>query len=429
MVRDALEVRLFLELLELKITRSLVAWCLYDFANSVYASVIAATIWAAYFVEAVVGNADGTGDLWWGRAISLSMFAVAVTSPWMGALADGRSQRRRLFTLYTLVSVLGTAGMAWARPGDLLWGFAATVLGTIGFEGAMVFYNAYLPELAPPESRGRLSGWGFAVGYAGSAVGLAAVYPLVAAERYAATFGMAALLFLLFALPALLWLPPETLVSSPVSFVQSLKNTHATFREIFAYRPLRWFLLGYLLYIDGVNTVIYFSSIFARKTLGFAMTDLIVLYLVVQVAALAGAVAWAGPTDRLGSRRVILLLLGQWALVVLGAYFVQERWEFYVVAILAGTGLGAIQAASRTHLAQVLPRGHEARYFGFFTLCGKAASIIGPLLFGIVSKASGGNQRLATLSILILLVAGFLCVIRTPAVGERGHVDARPHSG
>jgi len=412
----------------LNVTRGRVAWCLYDFANSVYASVIAATIWGAYFVEAVVGNEDGSGDLWWGRAISLSMFVVALTSPWLGALADGRTSRRKLFTVFTLASVLGTFGMAWAGPGDLLWAFGVTVLGTIGFEGAMVFYNAYLPELARPSERGRLSGWGFAVGYAGSAVGLLAVYPLVSAQRYSATFALAAAMFLVFALPALLWLPRETPHAHRATMRESFKSTYATFREIFAQPSLRWFLLGYLLYIDGVNTTIYFSSIFARTTLGFAMADLIVLYLVVQVAALVGSLLWAGPTDRMGPHRVILVLLGQWVLVVLGAYFVQAAWQFYIVAIVAGSGLGAIQSASRTYLALCLPHGHEARYFGFFSFCGKAASIFGPLLFGMVSKATGGNQRVASLSILLLLLAGLAFVVRARPVMARD-IDASPQAG
>ena len=407
----------------------MVAWCLYDFANSIYAAVIAATIWAAYFVEAIVGNADGTGDLWWGRAISFSMFVVAFTSPWLGSLADGRSQRRRLFTLYTLAAVLGTFGMALTRPGEIFWGFAVTVIATIGFEGAVVFYNAYLPELAPPERRGRLSGWGFAVGYAGSALGLLAVMPLVKAERFALSFGVVAAGFLLFALPALLWLPPESRVRMPVSFWQSLKNTQATFREIMAVPSLRWFMLAYFLYIDGVNTVIYFSSIFARKTLGFAMSELVLLYLAVQVAALVGALLWAGPTDRWGPRRVILVLLAQWSLVVLGAFLVQERTHFYVICIVAGLGLGSIQSASRTHLAQSLPRGYEARYFGFFALCGKSASIIGPLLFGAVSAATGGNQRWAVLSILGLIFAGLVFMLLTREVRPGPRVDAPVASG
>ena len=412
----------------MNITRGRAAWCLYDFANSVYASVIAATIWGAYFVEAVVGNKDGSGDLWWGRAISLSMLVVAVTSPWLGALADGRGSRRKLFTVFTLGSILGTFGMAWAGPGDLLWAFSVTVLGTIGFEGAMVFYNAYLPELAPPAERGRLSGWGFAIGYAGSAMGLLAVYPLVKSEQYSATFAVAAAMFLLFALPALIWLPRESAQSVRVSLRESLRSTQATFREIFAQPSLRWFLLGYLLYIDGVNTTIYFSAIFARTTLGFAMPDLIVLYLVVQIAALVGSVMWAGPTDRMGPHKVILLLLGQWALVILGACVVEETWQFYLVAVLAGTGLGAIQSASRTYLALSLPQGHEARYFGFFNFCGKAASVVGPLLFGIVSKATGGNQRLALLSVMFLLLSGLALVRNARPILARD-VDASPQAG
>lgn len=413
----------------MKLTRGRVAWCLYDFANSVYASVIAATIWGAYFVDAIVGNQDGSGDLWWGRALSLSMLVVAVTSPWLGAVADGRNARRKLFTLFTVGSVLATYGMAWAGPGDLAWAFFVTVVGTIGFEGAAVFYNAYLPELASPAERGRLSGWGFAVGYAGSAVGLLAVYPLVSRGNYSATFAMAATLFLGFALPALLWLPqPDPTTRKALSIRESLAETNATFREIWARPSLRWFLLGYLLYIDGVNTTIYFSSIFARTTLGFAMSELILLYLVVQISALVGSLLWAGPTDRLGPRRVVLLLLGQWSLVVLGASLVQGAWQFYIVAILAGTGLGGIQSASRTYVALTIPKGHEARYFGFFGLCGKAASIFGPLLFGAVSKATGGNQRLAALSILIMLLAGLSFVLRSQPVLARD-VDASAPAG
>jgi UMF1 family MFS transporter len=404
----------------LKLTRPIFAWCLYDFANSIYAAVIVATIWQIYFLEAVVGNSVGAGDLWWGRAISLSMFVVALTSPWLGALADGRSARRPMFVLYTTAAVLGTAGMALTRPGEVLWGFSVTVLATIGFEGAMVFYNAYLPELVHPEWRGRLSGWAFAVGYAGSGIGLLAVLPLVRKGLYAATFGTVAVSFLLFALPALLWLPREARVTLPVSLWGSVRSTYSTLREILADRHVRWFLLAYFLYEDGVNTIIYFSSSFARKTLGFGMTDLILLYLVVQLTALVGALVWAGPTDRLGPRRVILLLLAQWSLVVLGAYFVQERAHFYVVAVVAGSGLGAIQSASRAYLAKALPLGHEARYFGFFSLSGKSASILGPWLFGQVSAWSGGNQRLSVLSVLGFMVAGFVLMLLTAPRRPRG---------
>jgi UMF1 family MFS transporter len=396
--------------------RSIVSWCLYDFANSIYAAVIPATIWAAYYTDAIVGNDAGQGDLWWGRAISLAMVVVAVTSPFMGALADRASWRRRLLVTYTLGAIGGTLAMALVRPGDVLFGFAVTVLATIGFEGVMVFYNAYLPDLAPVEHRGRLSGLGYAVGYVGSVAGLLAVMPLVQASRFGSVFIAVALGYFIFAIPAFVWLPRPVTVNRPPSggIADSLRITKQTLQEMLRIPGLRWFMLAYFLYIDGVNTTIYFSAIFARGTLGFAMSELISLYLVVQVAALLGALAWAAPTDRLGARKVILLLILQWSLVALWAFFVSSKSMFYVLAGCAGTGLGAIQAASRAYLATYVPVGSEGRYFGFFALTGKSASIFGPVIFGAVSAASGGNQRHAVLSVLVFILLGGLFMLATP---------------
>ena len=142
----------------------IVAWALYDFANSSFAAVIFATIYATYYAMAVVGNQSGAGDLWWGRVISVSMGAVAVTSPFLGGLADRAGIRRPLFIAFTSLAVLSTALMATVHPGMVMWGFILGVLGNVGYEGALVYYNAYLPDLAPPSHQGRVSGWGFATG-------------------------------------------------------------------------------------------------------------------------------------------------------------------------------------------------------------------------------------------------------------------------
>lgn len=403
--------------------REIISWCLYDFANSIYAAVIVATVWAAYYTNAIVGNDAGAGDLWWGRAISGAMLLVAITSPVMGALAEALRIRKLLLVLYTLVAVAGTAGMAWVEPGMIGLGFGLTVVATFGFEGAMVFYNSYLIELADTRWRGRLSGWGYATGYAGSFLGLLVVLPLVKDDRFALTFFVVAAGFLAFALPALIWLPNQSARSGPryTLFKTGLTAAMATMREIVAQPGLRKFLLAYFVYIDGVNTVIYFSSIFAATTLGFKMSELIGVFLVVQATALIGSLVWAGPTDRWGPRRVILLLLAQWALVVIGAYFVADALSFYVLAGLAGSGLGAVQAASRTFYASLIPRGREGEYFGFYSLCGKSASIVGPLVFGAVSVWTGGNQRLSILSVLVFLAIGAVLLLR---VKDSGGVDA-----
>lgn len=407
--------------------KTIASWCLYDFANSIYVAVIPATIWAAYYANKVVGNEAGQGDLWWGRVVSATMLFVAATSPVMGALADTTGVRKKLLIVYTIVSAGGTCLLATVAPGMVVWGFAVALLANIGFEGSMVFYNAYLPEIAPADHQGRVSGWGFATGYAGSILGLLLALPLVAREMFGAAFLATGAAFLLFALPAFVWLPADT--PARMGALQAarggLRETWRTFRDILRVPALRRFLLAYFIYEDGVNTVVYFSAIFAATTLGFPLAELIPLYAVVQVSALAGALAWAKPTDRLGPKFVVLVMLAQWALVVTAAYFVQTKMQFYLVAVLAGTGLGAIQAASRAFMSTLIPAGREGEFFGFYTLCGKSASVLGPLVFGEVSAATGGNQRLAILSVLLFYLVGGVLLWNVKAGGPTGGV-AKP---
>ena len=398
--------------------RTIVSWCLYDFANSFYV-VLPAVVWQIYFQNVIVGNADGQGDLWWGRIISASMLTVAITSPMMGAVADFAGRRKELLIAYTLVSVSAVALFGTVHPGMLLWGFVLTVVSYATFEGALVFYNAYLPEIAPREYQGRVSGWGFGTGYGGTALGLLLALLFVQQERYAVAWIAIAVAFLVFAMPAFLWLPQDVAAQKGVVQAASggVREAWRTFREILRHRELRRFLLAYFFFEDGVNTVIYFAAGFATKTLGFSNAESIVLFLVVQVSALAGAFLWAKPTDTWGPRRVLLIVLVQWSVVVTAAYLVQTKPQFFAVAVLAGTGLGAVQAGARAFMASLIPKGREGDFFGFFALCGKSAAVMGPLLFGQVSHASGGNQRLAILTVLVLFVIGGVLLARVRAGG------------
>jgi UMF1 family MFS transporter len=397
--------------------RAIAAWTLYDFANSSFAAVVFATIYAAYYAMAVVGNETGAGDLWWGRVISVSMAAVAVTSPFLGGLADRAGVRRPLFIGFTALSVMATALMATVRPGMVLWGFLLGALGNFGYESALVYYNAYLPDLAPRSHQGRVSAWGFAVGYAGSIAALLAALPFVRAKEYGGAFLCAAALFALFSLPAFFFLPPApgARVGVWAAARTGAAEVFTTARRILTLRDLRRFLGAYFLYEDGVNTVVAFSAIFAAQTLGFPMDRLIVLYIVVQVSALAGALAWARPTDRLGPKRVVMITLVQWTAVVVTAYFVETAGQFWMLAVVAGTGLGAVQAASRTFLASLCPPGMEAELFGFYSLCGKSAAVMGPLVFGGISHAAGGNQRAGILAVGSFFLVGLVLLSRVRA--------------
>ena len=309
--------------------------------------------------------------------------------------------------------------MSTVEPGMLVWGFVLGVVGNVGYESALVYYNAYLPDLAPPGYRGRLSGWGFAVGYAGSIVALLVAFPFVRAKAYSGAFLTTAALFAVFSVPAFVLLPQPAGGGMAIRAAAraGAAEVIATARSILRHRDLRRFLGAYLLYEDGVNTVVAFSAIFAAQTLGFAMTQLIVLYIVVQVSALIGALCWAGPTDRLGPKRVVMITLCQWTAVVVAAFFVETQTQFWALAVLAGTGLGAVQAASRAFLTTLIPPGMEGALFGFYSLCGKSAAVLGPLVFGGISHAAGGDQRAGILSIGAFFLVGLVLLARVRAGG------------
>jgi UMF1 family MFS transporter len=351
------------------------------------------------------------------------MAIVALSAPFLGGLADRAGLRRPLFIGFTVLSVATTALLATVTPGRVVWGFLLAVLSNVGFEGAIVYYNSYLPDLAPPSYQGRVSAWGFAVGYAGSIVALLVALPFVRVQAFGGAFVVTAILFGGFALPAFFCLPAapgRRLPALHAARTGAIELLH-TIRRILDRRDLRRFLGAYFLYEDGVNTVVAFSAIFAAQTLGFSMPQLITLYIVVQIAALLGAMAWSWPTDRLGPKRVVMYTLWQWTLVVVAAYFVQTQAQFYVIAMVAGTGIGAVQAASRTFLTTLIPHGMEAELFGFYALCGKSAAVFGPLLFGTISHAAGGNQRLGIVVVGLLFLLGLVVVRRVQAGGPTAY--------
>jgi MFS transporter, UMF1 family len=402
--------------------RTIVAWTLYDFANSAVAAIVVATIFPRYYAEAVVGNAEGRGDFWWGLVTSATMILVALSSPVLGGIADHAGIRRPFFIGFTAVSVVATASLAVVGPGMIGTGFVLAVTTLVTYEAAFVYYNSYLPRIAPPDRLGRVSAAGFAVGYAGSLVAFLAAYPFAARGVIWPCFLTTAAQFALFSLPAFAAMPRDTrgAVSFRAAMTRGVRQTLATLREI-ARQPertaMRRFLLAYLVYEDGVNTVIAFAAIFAGKTLGFSFAETIGLFVVVQLTALLGSAAWGRATDTRGPKFVVRWTLVQWTAVTVLAFFVQEKSHFWVVAVLAGTGLGAIQAASRAFMAALVPSGREAEFFGFYSLVGKTGAIFGPLVFGGLSLLLAGNQRAAIIAVGLFFVVGFVLLRRVAAGG------------
>ena len=409
--------------------RTVVAWTLYDFANSAFAAIILSTVYPAYYAGVVVGNADGRGDFWWGTAVSTAMVIGALTSPALGGIADHAGARKRFFVGFSLACIAATALMATVGPGAAGWGWTLGVIGIVTFEAAIVYYNAFLPRIAPPEKLGRVSAAGFAVGYAGSLVAFGVAYPFAAAQAYWGCFLSAAVLFAVCAVPSFVVLPADTRHATSLAEAarRGIQQLRATVRDVVRggeRRQMRRFLLAYLIYEDGVNTVITFAGVFAAKTLGFTFTEIIALFMLVQLAALGGSAAWAAPTDRRGPRFVVRATLVQWTAVTIAAFFVVEKWHFWLVAVLAGTGLGAIQAASRTFMTTLIPREREAEFFGMYALVGKTGAIFGPLVFGGVSWLLAGNQRAAIVAVGSFFVIGFALLMRVQAGGPTGSTPA-----
>ncbi len=389
--------------------KNLISWVFFDFANSSYSAVIAAVVFPVYYTGVIVGNEAGSGDLWWSRAIALSMAIVAFSSPFLGGIADYSGLRKRFLFIYTILGIIATAGLATLKKGNIFEGFLLIVAANIGIEGGLVFYNSFLPLISPKEYQGRVSAWGFMTGYAGSIISLLLALPLVRMGLFEYTWLMVALFLFLFSLPAFLFLPKDQ--KSGCNFFDAAKRglryTLLTLKEIWLKNSSRNFLISYFIYIDGVNTVIVFSSIFAATSLGFMPEELIGLYLIVQTTAFLGSLLIARPTDYRGPKNIITISLILWISVSVISFFIQTKIYFWIIASIAGLGLGAIQSASRAFFTQFIPEGREAEYFGTYSLVGKTSAILGPLIFGYISAALK-SQRPAILSIAAFFLLGLL---------------------
>ncbi len=391
----------------------ILSWTFYDFANTAYSVIVVTVIYNRYFTNHVA-----SGQNWlWGLAVSISMICAAALSPPLGAIADFSRGRKRFLLYFTLASVVCTALLFFVQAGMVFWGLILFVIANIGFEGGLVFYDAFLPRITSRESYGRVSGYGFGMGYLGALAVLFIVdafLPPSADPEYLfyvrLSFVVAALFFLVFSLPMFLFVPEASGSESGIgSFVRSgIDRSKKTFRALFIereYPSIARFLIAFFIYNDGILTVIVFAGIFAETVLKMSDSDIILFFATVQTSAILGSVIFGVVTDKIGPKRTITITLVLWILVCAAAFFIQTVTAFYFVAFAAGIAMAASQSSSRSLMALLTPREHEAEFFGFYDgLCGKASAVIGPLVYGIVSDLT--NERIAVLFIGCFFVIG-----------------------
>jgi UMF1 family MFS transporter len=400
--------------------REVWAWAMYDFANSGYTTVVITAVFSAYFVAEVAGNAPWA-TLAWTAALAVSYALVMLTAPVIGAYADARAAKKRLLAATTLGCVTFTAGLALAGRGDVATGVTLIILSNFFFGTGENLIAAFLPELAKGEGMGRVSGWGWSLGYLGGLVSLGAglVYVtwaqaqgMPATDFVPVTMLITAAIFALAVLPTFLWLK-ERAVAQPGTGLPvraAFAQLRETLRTAHHYRDLRRFLLCLVFFQAGIQTVIALAAIYAQQALGFTTRDTLLLILVVNVTAAAGAFGFGYVQDRLGHVRTIVLTLVGWIITVLLAWRAEGPALFWVAANLVGICLGSSQSAGRALVGYLSPPGRQAEFFGLWGLAVKFSSILGPLTYGLVTWLSGGDHRLAILITGAYFVVGIALI-------------------
>ena len=394
---------------------NLIAWYAYDWANSAYTTLLI-TVFVVYIQRVVFLDQGAMGAVVWAWSIAMSMLIGGIVSPFAGALADGFGCKR--LGLALSVSCGGFCCITiGCIPQSATWMIVLfLVLANLGLELSLTFYNGFLPEIADETEFNQVSSRGFAAGYIGGGLALLAAMlflsfnqSLELDDRLRICIVCTGVWWILFSIPAICILKDKKEEAAPESYSgrcrNSIQETLATLSELRLSPNLFWFLIGFLIYNDGIQTVISQSSTFALQELKFDDSELVSVVLMIQFIATPGAILVAWLADRHTRKTALLVCLGAWNCLLFSAWFVHEKWQFWVLAAGVAVVLGGTQSVSRAIMSSLTPSGSEARYFGFFNLSGKATSFLGTFFFGAI-VASTGSSRLAIAGLLLFFVVG-----------------------
>ncbi len=400
--------------------REILGWCFYDVADSAFTTVIVTTAFAIYFGTIVVGDPHRADQLW-GWAASISEVIVALVAPVLGAIADFAGSRKKFLGVCAAVIIFFTAALWFVGPGMVALGLILFIIANVGFAGGGVFIDSFLPGISTSANAGRISGLKWALGYASGLVALALCLPLarnITANPTSEQLSLARLVpvviagyYAIMVIPTFLFLRDRS-VRRPLPpgtgyLTVGFRQLAQTFRHIRHYRELFKLFIAFLVYNDGIVTVIYFAARYAEVTIGFTAGEVMTLFIAMNVVAVLGALVFGHLADRIGQKRAILLSLCIWIAAVVLAYFAHSKETFYVVATLAGIGMGSCQSVTRSLVALFTPQEKAAEFYGFLGIAGKAMAFVGPLIFGTISSMTG-SQRPAILAISLFFIVGMI---------------------
>ena len=396
------------------------SWAMFDWANSAFTTLVITFIYATYFTQAMAPD-EVTGTAWWSRAVSISAVLTALLSPILGAAADRGGSRKKFLAIASGISVLATTALAFVAPGLAYGPLVALVLFVIAdtsFEIGNVFYNAFLPSIASPARIGRVSGYGWGLGYIGGMTCM--IVALVGfVQPDVPWFGMSTALgwniratnllvaawFVLFSLPLFFVVPEARLSPAKLSVRETFRELAETVRNLRRYSEIVKFLVARVIFNDGLVTIFAFGGIYAAGTFGMTMSEIIVFGVVLNISSGLGAFLFGFLDDKIGGKKTIMVTIVALAITTTIAVWAPDRTWFWVAGILLGIFVGPNQSASRSLMGRFVPDKHQSEFFGFFAFSGKATAFAGPFLLGVVADAFD-SQRAGMASILVFFLIG-----------------------
>ncbi len=404
--------------------RQVISWALYDWANSAFAVTIMAGFFPVFFKQYWSAGSDITqSSFHLGLANSAASLVIAFLAPLLGTIADQAGSKKRFLLLFTLLGIMMTGALYWVEQGAWPVAMALYALASIGFFGGIIFYDALIVNVSPKPQLDFVSGFGYAAGYLGGGLLFALNVAMTlkpesfgltdAGEAVRWAFPMVAAWWALFSIPLFLFIKEPRPVggrrSLRITLRLAVQQLSGTLRQIRRLRVVALFLLSYWLYIDGVSTIIKMAVDYGMA-LGFDSNSLIVALLITQFVGFPAAIAFGLLGERAGTKTGIYIAIVIYLFVIVWASKMESTWEFYAMAVTIGLVQGGIQSLSRSFYARIIPADKAGEFFGFYNMLGRFAAIVGPVLMGWVSMATG-NPRLSILAIAPLFVLGLLLLV------------------
>ena len=404
----------------------IISWCFYDFGNSAFTTLVVTFIYSTYFTKSIAEN-EIDGTFLWSNGIAISAIIVALFSPLLGAIADKAGYRKQLLVITTLSSIFATTLLFFPLKGQVLFSLTLFVIANVNFELGSVFYNSYLPEIADKKKIGRISGYGWGLGYCGGLICmLIAMLVFISpndpwfgfskdtGSNIRATNLLVGIWFLLFSLPAIFFLEDNRVFHRKNFFSllsTSIQELKTTFNEIRNYKNTVRFLIARLIYNDGLITIFAFGAVYAAGTFDFTFNEIMIFGIILNVAAGLGALIMGHLDDILGGKRTIQISLIGLMFATTLAVFTESKSLFWLSGIIIGLFAGPNQSASRSFMGRLTPKGKINEFYGFFAFSGKFTSFLGPLILGLLTKYFS-SQRMGVSVVFFFFFMGLIMMSR-----------------